>query len=38
MLLVIGIVGLLAGVSYPAITAGMESVRLATACDSLAAF
>jgi prepilin-type N-terminal cleavage/methylation domain-containing protein len=38
MLLVIGIVGLLAGISYPAITAGVESVRLATACNSLAAF
>jgi len=38
MLLVIGIVALLAGISYPAITAGMESVRLATACNSVAAF
>ena len=38
MLVVVGIVSILMGVSYPSISASVDSVRLATAADSTAAF
>lgn len=38
MLVVVGIVSILMGVSYPSIAASVDSVRLATAADSTAAF
>jgi prepilin-type N-terminal cleavage/methylation domain-containing protein len=38
MLVVVGIVAILLGVSYPSIAASVDSVRLATAADSAAAF
>ena len=38
MLVVVGIVAILMGVSYPSIAASVDSVRLATAADSTAAF
>jgi prepilin-type N-terminal cleavage/methylation domain-containing protein len=38
MLIVVAIVGLIAGISFPAISAGLDSVRLASATDSLASF
>ncbi len=38
MLVVVGIVAILMGVSYPSIAASIDSVRLATAADSTAAF
>ncbi len=38
MLVVVGIVAILLGVSYPSIAASIDAVRLATAADSTAAF
>jgi hypothetical protein len=38
MLVVVAIIGLIAGVSFPAVSSGMDSVRLATASDSIASF
>jgi prepilin-type N-terminal cleavage/methylation domain-containing protein len=38
MLIVVAIIGLIAGISFPAISAGLDSVRLASATDSLASF
>ena len=38
MMIVVAIVGLIAGISFPAISAGLDSVRLASATDSLASF
>src|SRR5438046_1929661 len=38
LLIVMAIIGLLAGVSFPAITAGLESIKLTSATDSLASF
>jgi hypothetical protein len=38
MVVVLCIVGLIAGVSFPAISAGLESVRMVSATDSVAAF
>lgn len=32
------IIGMIAGISYPAVTAGLESIRLASAADALASF
>ena len=38
MLLVVAIVGLLAGISFPAVTSGIDSLRLASASDSVVSF
>ena len=38
MLVVLAIIGLMAGVSFPAVSAGIDSVRLRSATDSLAGF
>ncbi|HWR52071.1 MAG TPA: prepilin-type N-terminal cleavage/methylation domain-containing protein [Bryobacteraceae bacterium] len=38
MLIVVGIIALLAGISFPTVTAGLETLRLNSACDSLVAF
>lgn len=38
MMVVMAIVGLITAISTPAITAGLDSVRMATASDSIAAF
>jgi prepilin-type N-terminal cleavage/methylation domain-containing protein len=38
LLIVMAIIGLMAGVSFPAISAGLDSIRLASAADSIAAF
>ncbi len=38
MLVVVGMVAILLGVSYPSIAASVDSVRLATAADEAAAF
>jgi prepilin-type N-terminal cleavage/methylation domain-containing protein len=38
MVVVVAIVGLIAGVSFPAISAGLESVRMISATDSVATF
>ena len=38
MMIVVAIVGLIAGISFPAVSAGLDSVRLASATDSLASF
>lgn len=38
MLIVMTIVGVLVGVSYPGITAGLDSVRMRSATDSVATF
>jgi prepilin-type N-terminal cleavage/methylation domain-containing protein len=38
MLIVVTIIGLIAGVSFPAITSGIDSLRLASASDSLVSF
>lgn len=38
MLIVVGIIALLAGISFPTVTAGIETLRLNSACDSLVAF
>ena len=38
MMIVVAIVGLIAGISFPAVSAGIESIRLSTASDSIASF
>lgn len=38
MIAVVAIVGLIAAISFPAISSGLESIRLAAASDSIAAF
>jgi len=38
MMIVVAIVGLIVGISFPAVSAGLDSVRLASATDSLASF
>lgn len=38
MVVVLAIVGLIAGVSFPAISAGLESVRMVSATDGVATF
>jgi hypothetical protein len=38
MLVVVAIIGLMAGISLPAISAGIDSVRLRSATDSVASF
>jgi prepilin-type N-terminal cleavage/methylation domain-containing protein len=38
MLIVVTIIGLIAGVSFPAISAGLDSLRLASASDALVSF
>ena len=38
LLVVLAIIGLLAGISFPAVSAGIDSVRLRSATDSLAGF
>jgi type II secretory pathway pseudopilin PulG len=38
MLVVITIIGLIAGVSYPSISSGMDSIRLSSATRSIASF
>jgi type II secretory pathway pseudopilin PulG len=38
MIVVMTIIGLIAGVTLPAVSAGMDSVRLASATDSVASF
>ena len=38
MMIVVAIIGLIVGISFPAVSAGMDSVRLASATDSLASF
>lgn len=38
MMIVVAIVGLIAGISFPAVSAGIESIRLSSASDTLASF
>src|SRR5437899_1458142 len=38
LIVVVAIVGLIVGISFPAITAGLDSVRMVSATDSVAAF
>ena len=38
MIVVVSIVGLIVGLSFPAITAGIDAVRMVSATDSVAAF
>jgi len=38
MLIVVTIVGLLAGLTYPSISSGLDSIRLRTTADSVASF
>lgn len=38
MMAVVAIIGLIAAVSFPAVGAGLESIRLASAADSIVAF
>ena len=38
MMVVVAIVGLIAGVSFPAVSSGLDSVRLASAAQSIASF
>jgi prepilin-type N-terminal cleavage/methylation domain-containing protein len=38
MLLVVAIVGLMTAISFPAVTSGIDSLRLASASDSVASF
>jgi type II secretory pathway pseudopilin PulG len=38
MMVVVAILGLVAGISFPAISAGLDSVRMVSASDSVAAF
>ena len=38
MLIVVAIVGLIAGVSFPAVSSGIDSLRLASASDALVSF
>ncbi|MCX6594119.1 MAG: prepilin-type N-terminal cleavage/methylation domain-containing protein [Acidobacteria bacterium] len=37
MLVVVAIIGVMAGITYPSITAGLDSLRLTAAADSVAA-
>jgi prepilin-type N-terminal cleavage/methylation domain-containing protein len=38
MLIVVGLLGLLISISFPAVTAGIDSLRLSSASDSIVAF
>jgi prepilin-type N-terminal cleavage/methylation domain-containing protein len=38
MIVVVTIIGLMAGIAFPAVSAGLDSVRLRSATDSIAAF
>lgn len=38
MVVVVGIIGLIAAISFPSATAGIDSVRLSSACGSIASF
>ena len=38
MMIVVTIIGLIAGISFPAVTSGIDSLRLASASDSLVSF
>jgi hypothetical protein len=38
MVVVVTIVGLLAGISYPAVSSGLDTIRLSSASDSLVSF
>src|SRR5258708_9227604 len=38
MLIVVTIIGLIAGISFPAVTSGINSLRLSSASDSLVSF
>lgn len=38
MLIVVALVGLLVGITFPSVTAGIETLRLNQACNSVAAF
>jgi prepilin-type N-terminal cleavage/methylation domain-containing protein len=38
MMIVVAIVGLIVGITFPAVSAGLDGVRLASATDSLASF
>jgi prepilin-type N-terminal cleavage/methylation domain-containing protein len=38
MMIVVAIVGLLAGISFPSVTAGIDSIRLASASDAIVSF
>src|SRR3954468_15273679 len=38
LIVVVAIVGFIVGISFPAITAGLDSVRMVSATDSVAAF
>jgi prepilin-type N-terminal cleavage/methylation domain-containing protein len=38
LLIVVALVGLIAGISFPAVSAGLESIRLTSASDSLVSF
>jgi len=38
LVIVVAIIGLIAGITYPSITSGLESVHLATASDTVASF
>jgi prepilin-type N-terminal cleavage/methylation domain-containing protein len=38
MLIVVTIIGLIAGISFPAVSSGVDSLRLASASDSLVSF
>ena len=38
MLIVVAIVGLIAGISFPAVSSGIDSLRLSSASDSLVSF
>jgi prepilin-type N-terminal cleavage/methylation domain-containing protein len=38
MLIVVTIIGLIAGVSFPAVSSGLDSLRIASASDSLVSF
>jgi prepilin-type N-terminal cleavage/methylation domain-containing protein len=38
MLIVVSLIAILAGVTYPSIAAGLDGLRLASACDSISSF
>ena len=38
MMMVVAIVGLIAGISFPSVTSGIDSLRLASASDSIVSF
>jgi hypothetical protein len=38
MVIVVAIVGMIAGITYPAVSSGLESVHLSSASDSVASF